>query len=310
MLFSVIIPTFNRRTLVCEAIESVLRQTHADLELIVVDDGSTDGTSESIASIAVRDPRLRLITKHNEGRSVARNIGIENSSGEWLVFLDSDDLLHENALECFAGAIKEHSEATLIGARKIFIDENGNTIPAPWRDNESTPTYGWVENPHEKLIRSFFFTPGSFCIARIVCPRFDREFEACEDYHFLLTASLSAKVFRLEDEVLFYRWHSGNTAEEKFFDARRRVCLQQLKEIEALPAREKVRIQAEWSHKMADDRYMQGRGFGALRHYIEAVRLNPAKISDPQLVRQILASAVPGFIRGRLQRLVGSSRVQ
>lgn len=299
MLFSVIIPTFNRRTLVCEAIESVLRQTHADFELIVVDDGSTDGTSESVGEIASRDARLRLITKNNEGRSIARNCGIEGSSGDWLIFLDSDDLLRDDALEIFATAIKEYPEATLIAAGKTFIDQNGNPMLAPWNDNEKTPTYGWIENPHEKLVRSFFFTPGSFCIARSVCPRFDREFEACEDYDFLLTASLSAKVFRLKDEVLFYRWHSGNTAEEKFFDARRRVCVRQLEKIESLPSREQARIRAEWSHKMADDRYMTGEWYAALTFYLKAVVLFPWKLFDGQLVRQIAFSCASAVFRRR-----------
>ena len=299
MLFSVIIPTFNRRTLVCETIESVLRQTHADFELIVIDDGSTDGTSEGVAGIASRDARLRLITKDNEGRSIARNRGIENSSGDWLIFLDSDDLLRENALEIFATAIREHPEATLIGAGKTFIDENGTPIPAPWHDNEKTPSYGWIENPHEKLIRDFFFTPGSFCIARFVCPRFYREFEACEDYDFLLTASLSAKVFRLKDAVLLYRWHSGNTAEEKFFDARRRVCVRQLEKIESLSARQRARIRAEWSHKMADDRYMTGEWYTALTRYLKAVALNPWKLFDGQLVRQIAFSCASVVFRRR-----------
>ena len=297
MLFSVIIPTFNRRALVCEAIGSVLRQTHADFELIVVDDGSTDGTSEAVFAISVGEPRLRLITKSNGGRSSARNSGIEAATGQWLVFLDSDDLLDESALEIFSKAIGEYPDAGLIAARKIFIDEDGTPIPAPWNDNESNPTYGWIENPHEKLIRSFFFTPGSFCVERTVCPRFDPEFEACEDYEFLLNVSLNAKVVRLKDEVLFYRWHSGNTSEERFFEARERIFVRQLTRAKSMPEPQKSRIEAEWAHRMADDRYLKGEWGSALSLYLKATFRNPRKFFDLQMVRQILASFVSLLLR-------------
>lgn len=88
---SVVIPVYNRRTFIGRAVESVLAQAGVDLELIVVDDGSTDGTAEAVA--AVGDPRLRLLHQSpNQGQSAARNRGIEASRGELVGFLDSDDL--------------------------------------------------------------------------------------------------------------------------------------------------------------------------------------------------------------------------
>lgn len=88
---SVIIPTFNRAHILKRAIDSVLAQTFADLELIVVDDGSTDGTTELISTFF--DPRLRYLRQpKNLGVSAARNRGVREARGEWLAFLDSDDL--------------------------------------------------------------------------------------------------------------------------------------------------------------------------------------------------------------------------
>lgn len=87
---SVVIPAWNRRETLRASVESVLRQTFTDFELIVVDDGSTDGTMEAIADLA--DPRLRrLQTPHNMGASGARNLGIRAARGEWVAFQDSDD---------------------------------------------------------------------------------------------------------------------------------------------------------------------------------------------------------------------------
>ncbi|MBA7606548.1 hypothetical protein ES703_13698 [subsurface metagenome] len=88
-LVSVIIPTYNRSHVICKAIESVLQQTYQNIELIVVDDGSTDDTP---SKLAVYGQRVRVLRQDNSGPSIARNRGVEASHGEILAFLDSDDL--------------------------------------------------------------------------------------------------------------------------------------------------------------------------------------------------------------------------
>jgi len=87
---SVIIPTYNRSSLAREAVESVLAQTFADFEVLVIDDGSTDNTKQVIESI--QDNRIKYSYKDNGGVSSARNMGIGNASGAFIAFLDSDDL--------------------------------------------------------------------------------------------------------------------------------------------------------------------------------------------------------------------------
>jgi glycosyltransferase involved in cell wall biosynthesis len=87
---SVVIPAYNRVDTVCAAVQSVLSQSYADLELLVVDDGSSDGTIDQLSEID--DPRLRLLSNpHNVGVSAARNTGIRNARGAWVAFQDSDD---------------------------------------------------------------------------------------------------------------------------------------------------------------------------------------------------------------------------
>lgn len=87
---SVVIPTYNRAQFIASAIESVLTQTFGDFELIVVDDGSTDRTSEIVTSIS--DPRLVFVRQDNAGRSTARNRALALAKGAYIAFLDSDDL--------------------------------------------------------------------------------------------------------------------------------------------------------------------------------------------------------------------------
>src|SRR5919106_5469365 len=87
--FSVIIPTFNRDNTIRRPIQSVLNQESANFELIVVDDGSTDGTSDTVKQF--RDPRLTCFSRANTGRCAARNFGVRSSRGQIVTFLDSDD---------------------------------------------------------------------------------------------------------------------------------------------------------------------------------------------------------------------------
>src|ERR1039457_1783027 len=94
---SVVIPTYNRAAQVRKGIESVLAQTVTDLEVIVVDDGSSDDTEKTLGQIF--GDRIRYYAQRNQGASVARNKGIEEARGEWIAFLDSDDIWERGKLE-------------------------------------------------------------------------------------------------------------------------------------------------------------------------------------------------------------------
>lgn len=101
ILISIIIPSFNRADLIEETLDSVKNQTYTNWECIIVDDGSKDGTQDLIKSYIIKDSRFRFIQRNREpkGAPVCRNIGIENSKGKFVIFLDSDDLLALNCLE-------------------------------------------------------------------------------------------------------------------------------------------------------------------------------------------------------------------
>lgn len=110
--FSIIIPTFNRSELVCRAIKSVLNSTFDDYEIIVVDDGSSDGTSQAIQSMGSSKVTYLLIN-HSGGPARPRNIGISNSNGRWICFLDSDDLFSPQKLERLYYHITRHNEVDI-----------------------------------------------------------------------------------------------------------------------------------------------------------------------------------------------------
>ncbi len=119
---SVIIPTFNRRDYVCEAINSVLNQSSSPFEVIVVDDGSTDGTPELLRCFG---SRIRLHQQPNKGVSAARNAGILLAAGEWVAFLDSDDVWEIDYLKCQAANILAHPEADAHHTDIIANDRDG-----------------------------------------------------------------------------------------------------------------------------------------------------------------------------------------
>lgn len=96
---SVIIPVYNTDQYVAEAMYSILNQTLTDIELIAVNDGSTDNSLEVITKIAESDKRVKIFSQQNKGQSEARNLGISNSTGDYLYFMDSDDVLVETALD-------------------------------------------------------------------------------------------------------------------------------------------------------------------------------------------------------------------
>ena len=105
ILFSIIIPTYNRANLIGKAIDSVLAQTYHNWELIIIDDGSTDNTRDVVRSY--NDNRIKYFYQENRGRSAARNYGIDISKGDYISFLDDDDYYLENFLEEFFHIISE-----------------------------------------------------------------------------------------------------------------------------------------------------------------------------------------------------------
>jgi len=127
-LVSVIIPTYNRAEYVCDAIESVLNQTYKNIEIIVVDDGSTDDTKEWIKKY-LSSSKLKYIYQENRGVSSARNTGIKIAKGEYLAFLDSDDLFLPKKIEL---QVKEFKKSPLsVGIIFTGVVESGETIYIP-----------------------------------------------------------------------------------------------------------------------------------------------------------------------------------
>lgn len=130
MKFSVVIPLHNKAPYIQCTLESVLAQTFTDFEVIVVDDGSSDGSDKLVA--AMTDPRLRLVRQANAGVSITRNHGIALARGEWVAFLDADDWLHPNYLTFLLATQKAYPEAGAVATNFTRIPHADGQWPPFW----------------------------------------------------------------------------------------------------------------------------------------------------------------------------------
>ncbi len=174
---SVIIPTFNRAHLLGATLESVRAQTFADYEIILVDDGSTDDTSAQFKNS--RDPIRYLQTTH-AGQGVARNFGMASARGEYIAFLDSDDLWHARFLEKMTAALEANQSVGLVYCDYATFDSSGIIAPA-----YLPPEHKLRGNIFPTLLESNFISTGALLIRRECFERvggFDASLPLVEDW--------------------------------------------------------------------------------------------------------------------------------
>jgi|YelNatPaOPRAMG01_1025707.scaffolds.fasta_scaffold13008_6 glycosyltransferase involved in cell wall biosynthesis len=200
---SVIIPTYNRAELLPKALESVYNQTFSDFEIVVVDDGSTDRTEESIARFLKNTPtrgnRLRYFYQRNQGKSVALNRGMSEARGEWIAFLDSDDLWLANKLEEQFRALQQYapqSQACFTDARYINNPALRDTAFEHARKHLPKPT-GVITNLSEFAANPFgFLFPTLLASYRVLSEvgEFDPTLQVMEDLDFIFRLALRTKL--------------------------------------------------------------------------------------------------------------------
>lgn len=172
---SVVIPTFDRASVLPRALDSVGAQTLSPAEVIVVDDGSTDDTAELVER---RFPSVRLLRQENRGVSAARNRGIEASGGEWIALLDSDDEWRPSKLERQMSGLEERPELRVCHTDEIWIRQGRRVNPRQIHAKHG----GWI---FEHCLPLCAMSPSSILIHRSIFEEvgmFDEELPACEDY--------------------------------------------------------------------------------------------------------------------------------
>lgn len=154
-LFSLVIPVYNVESYLHDCLDSVLHQTFKEWEAICVNDGSTDGSLKILEEYAAKDSRFKVVNQENGGLSAARNTGMDNATGEYILFLDSDDWMEHTALKTIDAAIAGEDMVCFSG-RRYF--EESKTFNQPDVLADKTYTYGMdYYNENSLLSRDFAF---------------------------------------------------------------------------------------------------------------------------------------------------------
>lgn len=206
-LVSVIMPVYNGARFIGTAIESVLAQSYGNLELIIIDDGSTDGTREVICRH--HDERIRLMVQdRNYGLVYTRNSGISKAHGDYIAMLDADDIALPERFKEQVSFFESHPDFVMIGSRLRVIDEfgeqTGETWDYPYRA-ESVPS---------RMLFHNCFAQSAVCVRRSALSDcgYRMEFPSAEDYDLWVRLARKGKVGNLSQYLLLHRRHSSSTS--------------------------------------------------------------------------------------------------
>ena len=208
---SVVIPTYNRADLIGKTLDSVLAQTYGDLEIIVVDDGSTDDTRAILSQY--RDKRLSDICQENQGPGLARNTGIRAAKGEWVAFVDSDDLWVPEKLERQLALLDSLPELMWVYSDACFFDsETGQTLYVHSRRGRQYEGHVahqlimgcFIPSPTPVIRRSVFDDVGMFWDA----PK-------AEDWDMWLRIAAKYPVRKVHEVLAGYRNHKGSATKSQ-----------------------------------------------------------------------------------------------
>ena len=203
MNISVVIPSYNRKDFLKRSIDSAINQTKKPLEIIVVDDGSTDGTETMIKSDY---DFVKFIKQKNKGVSAARNIGIKVSIGEWICFLDSDDEWKKDKLEKQINAMKSNPGYKFFHSNEIWI-KNGLRI------NQKKKHKKYGGDIFDKCLDMCRISPSSVMIDKTVFDEvgnFNENLVVCEDYELWLRICDKYRIFFIDEPLIIkYGGHQG-----------------------------------------------------------------------------------------------------
>jgi glycosyltransferase involved in cell wall biosynthesis len=206
---SIIIPTHNRAKLVQEALRSVLGQTFQDYEVIIVDDGSSDNTRQVIKEFTQHDKRMHYFCQSNRGPSAARNRGIRASKGQYIAFLDDDDMWLPEKLEKQMRLILADDNVSVAHCDFRFVDEHGNLTPMRWRRAPRRGTL-YEDLMYDNVIAG---SASAVLVRRQVLMdvgSFDEHLQACEDQDLWRRIALAHGFGYLDEVLVHVRWHAGN----------------------------------------------------------------------------------------------------
>lgn len=227
-LISVIIPTYNRRGLILRAVDSALSQTEKDIEVIIVDDGSTDGTAELFRE--GQDPRVHYLPMPHRGACAARNAGLEAARGQYIAFLDSDDVWRGDKLE------KQLKQLTELGADVVFCalhqhSRDGNVLRIPEDSEPEGPVSA------QRLLKGNIASTQTL-FGKAACmkqSRFDEQFPRMQDWDYVIRVAQAYRLYYCSRVLVdaYPQADSISSHPELGLAAMRLLCAKYRRELEA-----------------------------------------------------------------------------
>ncbi len=276
-LVSIVIPTFNRKHFVAAAIESCLAQTHDNCEIIVVDDGSADGTGGFLRERY--GAGIRYIAQENQGPGIARNRGIEAACGEYIQFLDADDQLHSRKVELGLAVFQQQPDVAVVYTHYQFVASDGETrIDTPPFEIFSEDIFCEMlrlTGCHILLSSSMHRSAALRAVGGFAD---DVDFRSAEDWDLFLRLAAQYKFHAIDQRLVYRRMHG-----DMMSDDRLRGALGRLKTVQN--ARnycwEKCMSPAEFDHKEASRHHVYavylwraGDRKAARRHFLRAAAIH------------------------------------
>lgn len=277
-LVSIVIPTYNRRLFVADAIESCLAQTYGNCEIIVVDDGSSDGSGGYLQ--ARFGDGIRYIYQKNQGPGIARNRGIDAARGEFIHFLDADDQLHERKIEIGLEAFRLHPEVSVVHTHYQQVASDGST-PV-----ETGPFEGYSDDVYCELLRqtgcrilpssSMFRSAALRAVGGFAD---DVKFRSAEDWDLFLRLARRFRFHGIDSPLVYRRMHSGMISDDKLAGAYGRLkTIQNARQQgwEGCMSRAEFdQLEAARHHVYAIYLWQAGEKDGARRHFLRAAQIFP-----------------------------------
>lgn len=210
-MVTVVMPVFNGEKYLRYSVESILRQTYTNFELLIINDGSTDRSFEIVKSY--HDPRIRFIdNKKNLGLIDTRNLGLREARGNYIALLDSDDVTYPTRLVEQVAAMENDPDLTLLGSWIYCIDEHGNRLNnMAWQPQVSSDRI-----PSALLFENCFATSSIF-IRKSALPatRYRDEYPLAEDYDLYVRIAQKSKIANLPRFLSCYRTHGESISKKK-----------------------------------------------------------------------------------------------
>ncbi|MEX0729853.1 MAG: glycosyltransferase [Aquisalimonadaceae bacterium] len=278
-LVSVIIPAYNRESFIRRTVTSVLEQTYSQVELLVTDDGSTDGTTSILTEYSKRD-QLRLLShpgRQNRGQSASINLALTEATGDYICILDSDDMFAPRKLEVLVDYLENNPEIGLVYSNGYAVDEKDNILY-----EIHSADHQEFNDPNRLLLDCYFLLPQNAVVRKSVfdkAGRFEEAFRSAQDHDMLLRIAEITKMAYISDFLFYYRRHRDSISAKRQ-DVRWRTGFEILRRAaDRYPYRKETirRRRAVLHFRTGQVCWDAGRKFQALKHLLMAGVLDPLR---------------------------------